>query len=298
MSGDQYVRLAAMLHERGVDVWFEIDLVAAWQQGDQAFQNAIDRMRVLAGVPGVVGFKVADELGYNDGISSVHEARSFLTDAARAIADVAPGDEMLVDMVVPELGCLPWRPGLAEQACAAKAVAAHPAASINAVQGYLEDGLVDRLDLSSGLLAAETYTGWGLDIQMAQQEAWSYVEKAGWAAHTVLQARKALAATGGYSGTEVDARADVGLFVDQPVQHGARAVDIWTWRQTYDGETVSLLADGSETNPLWQQLLERRRHGYSFITHMTPSSMAGSWVRSCDLAAQVFGQVFVAAGTG
>ena len=94
---------------------------------------------------------------------------------------------------------------------------------------------------------------------------------------------------------------DVGVYVDTPVSAGASAVDIWTWRQPYDGAVVSLLPASLAPNPLWRALRQARVSGVSLFTHMTPSTLPAdpaALARECDLAATVFSAVFVAAGTG
>ena len=299
-GSDPYLGLAAMLHARGVRVWWETDLVAPWLQGPAAFQAAVDRLAVLAQAPGTVGFKVADELGYGDGLRTPDEALRFLRDAHDALARVAPGKPLLIDAVVPDLGCLPWRGGQA-RACADQARSSYPAAGLDAVGRYLRSGLVDDLDLSTGLLDPSYYDGLGLSLQQAQADAWTHVEAWGWSRMTTLRARKALADAGGYQGSAADATGDMGVYVDAPVRHGAASVDIWTWRQTYQGRTVSLLDQGLHTNPLWQQLADRHAAGVALFTHMTPSQLPTApraYAHECDLAASVFTDVFVAAGTG
>src|SRR5262249_38166738 len=85
-SDDPYINLADALHRRGVDIWFETDLVASWLAGPQQFQTTLHRLKILARVPGVVGFKVADELGYHDGLSSPTQALAFLRAAHQGLA--------------------------------------------------------------------------------------------------------------------------------------------------------------------------------------------------------------------
>lgn len=296
---DPYLRLARTLQDRGVEVWFEADLVKAWLAGPGAFATAVNRLGGLAAATDVAGFKVADELGYQDGITSMDEALAFLHAVRVALRTVAPHAQVLIDMVVPELGCLPWR-GSAQQACAAPVRDRYPAATQAAVTAYLRAGLVDRLDLSTGLLDAGTYAGWGLTTLQAQQDAWAHAA-ADWARLTTLQARKALAAPGGYAGASADAAADLATYVDEPVAAGARAVDIWTWRQPYDGATVSLLAADLRPNPLWSGLVARHEAGTALFTHMTPSQMpanARDFAHECAVAGEAFSAVFVAAGTG
>jgi hypothetical protein len=299
-SGDKYVALAQQLNSRGVQIWWESDLVARWLEGKTAFDKAVARLGDVARQPGTAGFKIADELGYGDRIDSADEARKFLIAAREALARVAPGKQVLIDVVVPELGCLPWH-DTAGQTCAAKARQKDPAASADSITGYLHEHLVDRLDLSVGLLDASTYAGRGLTRLQAQQEAWQHVVDQGWPALTVIQARKALAAQNGYQGSDADAASDVALYIDAPVSAGAKAVDIWTWRQPYSGQTVSLLAADLSPNSLWTALSRAHEKGIQLVTHMTPSSMPTDPVASaleCDLAASVFTAVFVAAGTG
>ena len=291
---DRYLGLAGLLHARGVRIWWESDLVARWLEGPASFSAAVQRLGVLAEQPGTMGFKVADEIGYNDGLSSPSQALNFLRDARHALDRVAPGKEILVDAVVLELGCVPRTEDSA--ICARRARRSSPAASIDAVTAYLREGLVDRLDLSTGLGAATAYPD--DDLAAAQDVAWAYVATGSWPGYTHLQSRKALASAGGYRG---DADADLRVFVAVPQRHGARATDIWTWRQTYQDQTVSLFGPNPKSNPLWAPLKAARDRGVQLFTHMTPSSLptgAGPLAHECDLAAQVFSDVLVAAGTG
>ncbi len=299
-SDDPYESMARTLHQLGVQVWFETDLVAAWREGPTAFDQVLQRLGTLASVPGVRGFKVADELGYNDGLTSGAEATAFLRDADAGLARVAPHAQLLIDVVVPELGCLAWT-SKGSQSCADEQRAKHPAASEAAVSAYLRAGLVDRLDLSTSLLDEWTYRGWHLGQAQAQAEAWKHVRSLGWQHETVLQARKALADVGGYQGSTIQASHDVRTFVSVPVSGGAQAVDVWTWRQPYDGHTVSLLDDRLEPNPLWRSLDVQRRAGVHLFTHITPSMLLptkAQQTREYARVAEMFDAVFVAAGTG
>ncbi|MEP7088467.1 MAG: hypothetical protein ABI776_00060 [Nocardioidaceae bacterium] len=299
LTGDPYADLARRLHARGVGIWFEIDLVARWREGPQAFAEGLDRLRKLSSVPGVRGFKVADELGYDDGITSAAEATDFLR-AVRSGLRSVPHARVLIDVVVPELGCLGWT-GYGSRSCTDEARAKHPAASVAAVTGYLREGLVDRLDLSTSLLDEWTYQGWGTSQGQAQAAAWRHVRDLGWARLTALQSRKALADAGGYQGSPQQAARDVRTFVELPSAGGAQAVDVWTWRQEYDGRTVSLLDGTLTSNPLWARLVASHRAGVRLFTHITPSLLlptGAERAREYARVAQAFDAVFVAAGTG
>lgn len=299
-QGDPYAHLARMFHQRGVDVWFEADLVARWLEGPAAFHTAIDRLAALARVPGTVGFKIADELGYGDGLDSPGQVIQFLRAARRALSRSAPHARLLVDAIVPEIGCLPWLDSVGET-CAAAARRAYPGASLATTERYLRLGLVDDLDLSTGLLEDTAYAARGLTRRRAQESAWRHVSGWGWPELVGLRGRKALAQPHGYAGTEAQATDDVGTFVDVPQSQGALGVDVWTWRQAYDGSTYSLLDDQLDPNPLWTLLLERHAAGVPLLTHATPSTLPTApeaLARECDVIAQVFDAVFVAAGTG
>ncbi|NUR99584.1 MAG: hypothetical protein HOV67_30530, partial [Kribbellaceae bacterium] len=241
LPGDRYVALATALHQRGVAIWWETDLVKRWLDGPAAFEGAIARLGQLATIPGTAGFKISDEIGYGDGLTSQAQATDFLQQARSSLAKVAPGKQILVDAVVPELGCLPWRGGN-QEGCAQRVRSKYPAASAAAVESYLRAHLIDRLDLSTGLLSAATYAGWGLDQHTAQAEIWSRVRAQGWESLTILQSRKALAAADGYQGSAAQAATDTATYIAAPVSAGAKAVDIWTWRQHYQGKVFSLLA--------------------------------------------------------
>lgn len=300
LAGDRYVALANALHHRGVAVWWETDLVAKWLEGPAAFDQAIARLGQLAKVPGTAGFKISDEIGYGDGLTSTAQATDFLAQARSRLTQVAPGKQILVDAVVPELGCLPWRGGN-QEGCAQRVRQKYPAASAAAVESYLRARLIDRLDLSTGLLDDSTYARWGLDRQTAQTDIWKRIRAQGWGSLTILQSRKALADADGYQGSADQAASDAATYVDIPVAAGAQAVDIWTWRQRYQGKMVSLLAPNLQANPLWTAMLQRHRQGVRLITHMTPSTLptdSAGYNHECDLAAQAFTAVFVAAGTG
>jgi hypothetical protein len=90
-------------------------------------------------------------------------------------------------------------------------------------------------------------------------------------------------------------------YVTRPLQNGARAVELWTWRQGYADGIVSLLPTGLPVTTLWATLRRLRAAGATFFTSMTPSAMPqdrAARARECDVAAEVFSTVLVAAGTG
>ncbi|MDX6324996.1 MAG: hypothetical protein QOK15_1350 [Nocardioidaceae bacterium] len=299
--GDPYVALAEELHARGVRIWFDTDLVGSWLAGPTAFRTTVTRLGELAKVPGFAGFKIADELGYEDGLESEAEAMRFLKDANAALDRVAPGAKVLVDAVVYELGCLDWSGDAAQEVCGNEARADYPAASVSAITHYLHAGLIDVLDLSTGLLEPADYQRWGMTRDDVQGAAWSHVRDLGWARFARLQARKALAEPGGYRESPEQTAADVRTYVTLPLLGGAAAVELWTWRQPYDNSVVSLLPDDLAVTPLWATLERLHAEGAHFFTNMTPSAMPLDPVaraHECAVVAKVFSAVLVAAGTG
>jgi hypothetical protein len=291
------VNVAARDHLR---VWIETDLVKRWQEGKTSFRAAVARVAALARRPGVVGIKIADELGYNDGMDSAGKIKGFLSDAARALHAAAPHKLILVDMVIPQLGCLPGHQPIGSPAatCAVAAQAHYPQLTLQAVDSYLRLHAIDVLDLSTGLLSDSTYAGWGTNTEAAQVAAWQEAERRGWSSLTRLQARKALAHPGTYASTPAQAAADVRLFVDIPLANGAQAVDIWTWHQEYDGAMYQLMNPGMRANALWDQLEQQRRAGHVLFTHMSPHSVESGLDQDLAKIATVFADVFLPAGTG
>lgn len=298
---DQYTQLAAELKKRGVEVWFETDLVSAWLKGSGEFDRKLARLGALAKVSDVTGFKVADELGYNDGIRSAKQAQAFLTAAHDGLQRVAPGKEILIDLIVPQLGCLPGDSASGPADCTKRYAQKYPAITIDATTAFLRSGAVDRLDLSSGLQSESTYSSWKSSLADAQERAWARVVQLGWPTLTKLQARKAMAEVNGYQGNAGRAASEAATYIDIPRRHGAVATDIWTWRQPYKNGVASVLAPRQSTNPLWTELLKRKQAGAVLISHITPSQApAGraAQMEDLDKYAEVFDVAFVAAGAG
>jgi hypothetical protein len=291
------VRIAVADHLR---VWIETDLVKRWEEGPPWFGAAIRQVADLANQPGVVGIKIADELGYNDGMNSASKIRKFLSSAAQALHAAAPHKLLLVDMVVPQLGCLPGHQssGSPAAACAGRELAAYPQLALPAIDGYLHMHAIDVLDLSTYLLSDSTYKAWHTTTDAAQSAAWQEVVRRGWPDLVHLQSRHAFADPGTYRGTPAQAAADFHLYVGIPLAYGAHAVDIWTWKQEYDGKVYSLMNPGMRPNALWDQLEQLRDASDVFFTHFSPNSVESGVQADLAKIATVFTDVFLPAGTG
>lgn len=285
---------------RHLSVWLEADLVRRWKEGDGSLREAVDQLARLGARPGVVGVKIADELGQDDGLRDQAEVLAFLKDASTAVRKALPHKQILIDMVVPELGCMPNVPSVVSvsASCEAQARQRWPGATIAATTAVVRSGYIDVLDLSTGLREDSFYSSWGLTRDVAQEAAWARVAALKWSSQVRLQARKALAQVGGYPSDDRQAAADLHTWVDIPLSSGAQAVDLWTWHQPYRGGIAMLMSSGLRGNALWRGLLERTSDRRKLLTHFTPSSTELGVTQDLDRLTQVFGNVFIAAGTG
>ncbi len=295
-----YLTAVDAAHAQGLRVWIETDLVKRWLAGPDSFRDAVTTVAGLASRPGVQGFKIADELGYRDGLDTPAKIRAFLDASAKALRAASPGRQILVDMIVPEMGCLPGRlpPLRWATICAARQRGQYPQLSLDSVDSYLHSGDIDVLDLSTGLQPDVTYAGWGVDTDTAQVAAWQEAHRRGWDGLLKLQSRRALAHAGAYQGGAAVAAQAVHTNIDIPRAQGALATDVWTWRQLYQGEIYRLMDPGLRANPLWDELRRRHATGVRMFTHLSPRSLEAGLQTDLSVLAQVFSDVFVAAGTG
>lgn len=294
-----YSQLVDSAVSDGMVVWVEVDLLKAWLAGRQGYQTALDIASALARRPGVAGIKIADELGYDDGTTGSAQVQAFLDAAAAALHTRAPGRKIMIDLVVPELGCVAWaasRP--AQTRCAMDLERRYPAATLSAADGYLHSGDVDVVNLSAGLRDETTYASWGLTRDDAMTQVWREAVRRGWSREVELYSRKALAFAGRYRGGSAQAERDAHTYIDIPVQQGALGADIWTWGQPYQGQLVHLTDPGLEPNALTQALADRRLAGIFLMTHMTPSHLQEGPLADLASAREMFRGLILAAGAG
>jgi O-antigen/teichoic acid export membrane protein len=296
----RYAAAVDAAHQRGLRIWIETDLRKRWLAGPASFTEGVDRVAQLSRRPGVVGVKVVDEVGYQDGLDSPAKVTAFLHATALALRKAAPGTLILIDMLVPELGCMPdLEPPLRwATICAVRARGLYPQLALTAVDRYIASGDFDVIDLSTGILPSKTYMGWGTDQAAAQRQAWREVQGRGWTKEVKLNARRALAHAGVYEGSDEDAAASLRVFADLPVQGGASGVSVWTWRQKYEGDLSRILDPGLRPNALWRELQKRRAAGMTLATHFTPSSTEFGVDADLRVLGSVFTDVYIAAGTG
>jgi len=315
-SGPAGVRLIAPLHDpayilpyrsavqaaqrAGLDVWVEADLAKRWRAGPRSFQVGVRRLGELARDPAVVGFKIADELGYRDGFDRHPQAiRAFLHDARRALENVAAGRKILVDFAVPALGCAQGlQLGEGSRACFGDTQVKYPALALTEMDSYIQSGDLDVVCLSTFLRSPVMYTYWGTTIAAAQDDAWRVVQERGWTRQVDVQARKALAFPDSYRGDASRVSEDLNLYVDIPVRTGASGVHIWAWKQRYDGRVVRLMDPGLKPNALWDALEARHLAGVRLETTFSPRTVERGIEADLRQIAQVFTGVAIAAGAG
>jgi hypothetical protein len=317
----------------GAQAWVEADLVKAWLDGPDRYRHVLDVVVAFASRPGIAGVKIADERGYGDGLDAA-KALAFLKQTTAALHARLPGRRVLADIVVPEFGCLDWQRGSAapstsapstgatsgtsaagatsaaaatpsstasivasQRTCAQVQRAKYPGATIAAVDAEIAHGGLDVVDLSAGLQEDNKYIAWGTTRDIAMTAIWDEASRR-WGGEVTLQARKALAHPGRYTGSAQTAERDVHTFVDIPLAHGAKAVDIWTWSQPYEHQTYQLTDPGIADNPLIAALQSRRAKGAHLWTHMSPSSLQRGVEQDVTAATAIFDAVLVASGTG
>lgn len=287
-------------HAHGLRVWLESNLVAKWRAGRPQFDAAIEQLAALSQRPGVVGVKIADELGDHDGLNR-QDIMAFLRDARAALHANAPGKLVLIDIIGYELGCAPDLPQVSTSAarCMASERQAHPAVTLATLDRIMRSGYLDVVDLSTNIAAPDVYASWGITRAQAQRAAFAEAARRGWTRDVRLQTRKALAFPTPDVPDAQTAAALVPDFIDVPLAAGARAVDVWTYNQLYRGALVHLIGPGLTTNALWSALEKRKRAGATLFTHYSPTFPLGSDVDAdMQTISTAFTDVFCAAGTG
>jgi hypothetical protein len=260
--------------------------------------GTIRRLAPLARRPGVVGFKIADELGYQDGFQTAGQVRAFLAGAAAGLRRIAPRKLILADILVPELGCAEGvlASVVSSAMCAQQARARYPALSLSNVDTYVRSGDLDAIDLSTDLLPETTYESWGITQAQAQRAAWREVAVLGWFTHVTVRERHALAHPGAYTGSDTDVQRDARIFASIPLSEGAAGIDVWAWQQVEDGVVMRLMDPGLRSNALWRMLTGLHDRGVELFTSFTPSSVDQGIRPDMAKVAEVFTGVMVAAG--
>ncbi|NUR59952.1 MAG: hypothetical protein HOV87_14965 [Catenulispora sp.] len=288
----------------GLKVWIETDLVKAWKTGPDRFATTIGQLAAEAAAdPGVVGFKIADELGQNPQTStaSPEEALRFLHDARAALHAAAPGKLILIDVIGYDLGCVPGSTAAGRAKCLSDNAGNDARLDLGTIDRIVDSGYVDELDITTDMLRPEQYQkNFKVTRAQAQQAAFAEVQRRGWDKKVIVNTRKALSWNTDTIPDVATAAALVPDFIDVPTAAGAKAVDTWSFSQVYGktGRPVYQMSPGYETNALWDALKAEKARGVQLFTHYTPSSSLGSVGQDIAAISQAFTGVFCAAGTG
>jgi hypothetical protein len=283
---------------RGLDVWIEVDMAASWVAGPKRWRQTLDYVGGMARRPGVVGIKIADELGYQDRLGSVDGVVRFLRAARADLAEVAPGKKILVDFYVSDAGCLPGTASTWARDCAAEFRRRHPRCTLEAVDRYLRTGAVDVVSYAPEILSDGEYDGGTVDPERAMRAAWQEARRRGWDRLVTLNGRLGAAFPGTYPYGRRHADETLRNELDVPFLMGARAVDVWTWRQHYEGKVFHLTDPGLRPNHLWRGLLDRRARGARLFTHFDPTIVDRGLDADLDVIKTVFSDIYVMPGLG
>lgn len=282
----------------GLTVWVEVDMPAAWRAGPQRWNQTLAYVATLARRPGVAGVKIADELGYRDGLRDVAEVVRFLNAAKAALDRVAPGKRIMADFYVSDAGCLPGSTSAWTRACAREFRTRHPRCTLDAVDRYIRTGTLDVVDYAPEIITDGEYDGGTVDPDQAMRAAWREATRRGWDRTVTLYGRLAPAFPDSYPHDRRYAERTLHNELDVPFAMGARAVDVWTWQQHYDGRIHHLIDPGLRPNPLWRALLERRARGARLFTHVDPTIVDQGLDADLTVLKTVFSDIFVMPGLG
>ena len=299
----QYAALVDAVVAKGGRVWIETDLLKAWLEGPERYDSVLSTVLSLADRAGVDGIKIADELGYRDG-ASPEEVRDFLArDHLGHSRAACPGTRCSSTSSCRELGCLRvgarrHRRTSSRDACAEAARSKNPASTLAAVDGYIAAGWPGRHRPESGAAQPEQVRSLG------------HLRDAG-DGHGLVRGRPSMGRQGAGCRLGRRWRRRTAMREPRPTrppmstrsstsrsQHGAKSVDIWTWRQPYKGGSYMLTNPGLVPNALVEELRKRRARGADLWTHMTPSSLHVGLAPDVEAATALFSTIFVASGTG
>jgi hypothetical protein len=288
-------------NDKGLQVWIESDLVKAWLQGPDAFNAAVQKLAAEAQTPGVVGFKIADELGQpgQTTTTSPADALRFLKEARAALHANAPGKLILIDVIGFDLGCVPGSASSWHQKCLDQNSAADASLSLDTISQIVDSGYIDELDVTTNMGDPTKYQkNFGVTRTQAQQMAFAEIVNRGWSKKIVVNTRKAFSFPTATIPDATTAAGLVGDFIDVPIAAGAKAVDTWAFSQAYNGQIVNQMSPNYQSNALWDAFKNEKAKGVNLFTHYTPSHPMGPVDQDMAAIATAFTGVFCAAGTG
>jgi hypothetical protein len=268
-------------------VWVDTELIDDYKAGTAAFAAAVSKVGALAAQPGVVGIRFTSQLGYNGSVKTPEEMSAFVTAAAAALHQVAPGKKLGVHTVVPQFGCG------ANDPCKAEMTKKYPLLTPERIEPLLTTGSVDQLALDSGLLQS-AYSTWNITPQQAQQNQWSKVKALAWDTLAQIAAEDAgLAGKNASSLTAEQAATAAQDRIATPLKDGAATVNVWTRWQDGTGSTYRVMGSGLASTATWEQLNKLQPLQRRLSTMFDPASPEVGIAQDVKKLSEVFSQVYV-----
>ncbi|MEV7965579.1 hypothetical protein AB0O34_06295 [Sphaerisporangium sp. NPDC088356] len=271
----------------GMRVWIDSELLDDYKAGTAAFAAAVKKVGALAAQPGVVGIRFTSQLGYNGAVKTPEEMQSFVTAAAAALHQVAPGKKLGVHTVVPEFGC-----GNSDL-CKAEMTKKYPLLTPEHIEPLLTSGSVDQLALDAGLLST-AYSTWKITPQQAQRNQWSKVKTLAWDTLAQIAAEDAgLAGKNASPLTAEQAATTAQERITTPLKDGAATVNLWTRWQDGTGATYRVMGSGLASTPAWEQLGKLEPLQRRLTTMFNPASPEVGITEDVKKLSEVFSQVYI-----
>ncbi|MFI7643418.1 hypothetical protein [Nonomuraea sp. NPDC049400] len=309
IAADEPVRQALLqAKQRNLRVWLESDLVNAWKAGPSQLKAAAERLKLYANQPGVVGVKFAYDLGLR-GFNTADEIARFVSETSQVLrATIPAGRRLAVDVVISELGC-----GF-HQACVAAMRKAHPLLTRAVVERFVLSGDIDAVNVSPVPFGKE-YEPFKIQPADAINNVWTQLRLLAWKTKMpglFIGSREiGLAHDGETSPLKtaencreseqpcIDAKKLVRERVDTPLDRGADHIVLWTWKQSFNGQTWRLTDSGGRSNAVWDALRTRRnllRVSVAYNPREPETNVADDVQRIGEVASAIF--IFVPLGGG
>ncbi|MFC4535224.1 hypothetical protein [Sphaerisporangium dianthi] len=268
-------------------VWVDTELLDDYKAGTATFAAAVRKVGALAAQPGVVGIRFTSQLGYNGQVKTPEEMSAFVTAAATALHQVAPGKKLGVHTVIPAFGCG------ADDSCSTAMTKKYPLLTPEHIEPLLTSGSVDQLALDAGLLQT-AYASWKITPQQAQHNQWSKVKSLAWDTLAQIAAEDAgLAGKDASPLTTEQAAAAAEDRIATPLKDGAATVNLWTRWQDTSGATYRVMGAGLASTPAWEQLAKLEPLQRRLSTMYSPASPEVGIAQDVKKLSEVFSQVYV-----
>ncbi|WP_188197520.1 hypothetical protein [Nonomuraea sp. SYSU D8015] len=271
-ADDPVGQALAAARTHNLRIWLDTDLVNAWRAGSQQLTAAASRLAMYATQPGVVGTKMAFDLGLRGGFASAEEIMRFVSETSQVLRNTLPsGRRIAIDIVIPELGCG------GNQECVSAMRQTHPLLSLANVERYVLTGHIDAVNVSTGIPTKQYTDRYKIQPSAVTNNLWSALRQRRWENKfpgLFIGAREIGLAHSGSSSTvtTVQAAKLVNELVDIPLRGGdeqgddtdrllpvtAKHIVLWTWRQSFAGQTWRLTDSGGQPNAIWEELRKRQ----------------------------------------